>query len=84
MARSTSKAKSAPAGDAQSDTAKKTEPAKWTVADETAFIAFLYDHRSAGGDGATFKAPTFNEVAPLLDAMKTEGGTKTGSTCSNK
>ena len=58
----------------------KSEAAKWTLADETALIStFLYDHCSTAGDSATFKTPTFHEAAPLLDAIWTEGGPKTGS-----
>jgi hypothetical protein len=68
-----------------SDAAKsKTEAAKWTLADETALINFLYDHRSASGDSATFKRVTFNEAAPLLEAIQTDGGPKLGSGCLNK
>ncbi|KIJ90288.1 hypothetical protein K443DRAFT_15360 [Laccaria amethystina LaAM-08-1] len=62
----------------------KTDNAKWTLADEIAFVVFLCDHRSAGGDSATFKMPTFNEVAPIVDAIRTEGGPKTGSSCLTK
>ncbi|KAF8892339.1 hypothetical protein CPB84DRAFT_1826144 [Gymnopilus junonius] len=52
-------------------TKSKSDNTKWTLADKTALIAFLHEHRSAGSDGATFKAATFNEAAPVVDAKRT-------------
>jgi len=83
-----SKAKAGSVPDAEKS---KPEPAKWSVADETAFVAFLHEHRAAGGDSATFKMATFNEAAPLIDAVRIKarskpelGGPKTGSSCQTK
>lgn len=83
MPRSKSKSTSDPV--ALPDAPKsKTDNAKWTLADETTLIVFLHEHRSAAGDSASFKAVTFNEAATVVDAIRTEGGPKTGTACLNK
>ena len=47
-----SKAKAGSVPDAEKS---KPEPAKWSVADETAFVVFLHKHCAASGDSATFR-----------------------------
>jgi hypothetical protein len=58
--------------------------AYWSTADEKALIKFLIEHRSEAGDGFNFKTPTFNAASLVLDAMRTQGATKTGKVCKNK
>jgi len=58
--------------------------ASWSIADETALIYFLIEHRAEAGDGFNFKATTFNAASLVLDARRTKGATKTSRVCKNK
>ena len=61
-----------------------SDNAHWTVADETALLNFLFDHKAAGGDGVNFKSPTFTAAAVVVDASRTKGEPKTAKVCQNK
>jgi hypothetical protein len=57
--------------------------AYWTQEDEAALIAFLAGKKDELGSTA-FKQPIFNEAAQELNANRTKGGEKTGSSCLTK
>lgn len=58
--------------------------ASWSIADETALILFLIEHKAEAGDGFNFKTTTFNAASLIVDAMRTKGATKTSRVCKNK
>lgn len=61
-----------------------TDTVNWTLEDERAYLAYLKQHFAEGGDGASFKMPTFNAAAVELEKIRTKGGKKVGKSCQNK
>jgi hypothetical protein len=58
--------------------------AKWTLANETAFVGFLHEYRAAAGDGNIFKAKTFEAPSAVLETKQTKGGPNSMKVCSHK
>lgn len=58
--------------------------AVWTTAEELSFIDFLIVHKAEAGDGANFKAVTFQKAAKHLVPLLKRGAVKTGKSCGNK
>ncbi|KAF8815702.1 hypothetical protein BYT27DRAFT_7064918, partial [Phlegmacium glaucopus] len=56
----------------------------WTLAEETAFIQFLVDHKSEGGDGATFKGPTYQKALAHISPLRERGPAKNIKSLQNK
>lgn len=53
------------------------EKAKWNDTEITKLVEYLWEHRAEGGDGGTFKAPTFNAAARYIAEYRTSGPVKT-------
>ncbi|KAG6847824.1 hypothetical protein H0H93_005684 [Arthromyces matolae] len=62
----------------------RDDAACWTAKDETCLLEHLVERASAAGDGGSFTTTTFNEIAPLVDAVRTSGGKKTPKSCQAK
>jgi len=63
---------------------KRGPCAVWTVPDETALLDYLVEQKSAGGDGANFKAAVWTSAADHVNSTKTRGGLKTKDSCRAK
>ncbi|KAF8812912.1 hypothetical protein BYT27DRAFT_7085892 [Phlegmacium glaucopus] len=58
--------------------------AYWTAPEELSLINFLIDHRAEAGDGANFKATTFQKAAKHLAPLLEHGAPKNAKSCGNK
>jgi len=58
--------------------------ALWTFAEEQAFVQFLLDHKSEGGDGATFKGPTYQKALAHIAPLRERGAVKNIKSLQNK
>jgi len=56
----------------------------WTHAEETAFIQFLVDHKSEGGDGGSFKGPTYQKALEHMRPLRERGPPKDVKSLQNK
>ena len=57
--------------------------ANWTLADKTALLDFLIEHKSEGDSGG-FKKPTWTAAAVEVNKSVTIGGRKTFDSCKSK
>lgn len=62
----------------------RKEKAVWTDNDITLLLATIKDHKPAGGDGGNFSDSIWKRIALPVDAARTSGGVKSGSSCRNK
>jgi hypothetical protein len=56
----------------------------WNEEETTQFLQYLLDHRAEGGDGGSFKAPTFNAAARHIASYRTSGPVKVGRNMKTK
>ena len=54
------------------------EKASWNDEEIKHFLQYLVDHRSEGGEGGNFKAPTFNKAAKHIASYRKAGLVKEG------
>ncbi|KAF8067521.1 hypothetical protein FPV67DRAFT_1416453 [Lyophyllum atratum] len=61
------------------------EKAYWTDSDEKKLIEFLLEHKAQSGDGANYKAATWNAASQhMADPAAERGAPKTANSCKNK
>ena len=56
---------------------EKAKVARWNDTEITKLVEYLWEHRAEGGDGGTFKPPTFNAAARHIAEYRTSGAVKT-------
>lgn len=56
----------------------------WNDKETTAFLAYLYNHKSEIGDSGTFKAKTYNAVTVHIRDLLTQGPVNDGKMCKTK
>jgi hypothetical protein len=53
------------------------EKARWNDDETAKLVEYLWEHRAEGGDGGTFKNPTFHAAAQYIAEYRTSGPIKT-------
>jgi len=61
-----------------------SEKARWNETETTKLVEYLWEHRAEGGDGGTFKTPTFNAAAQHIAEYRTSGPIKTAKNLQTK
>jgi len=58
--------------------------AVWSEEETSAFVHFLYKHRSHAGNRGNFKAAIFDAAAEAISHLLEDGPEKTGEMCKSK
>lgn len=63
---------------------KEKASCRWNDIETTKLVEYLWEHRAEGGDGGTFKAPTFRAAAQYISEYRTSGPVKSDKNLQSK